>query len=418
MLSLFCYAQNTERTPLVIRHADQMVGYETESGPNRELQGNVVLQQGMVEIRCDRARQFLATGVAELIGNVVITQGALRMTMDRGEYRSSERVARGEGNVVIRDSVATLVAPQGIYRLNEQQAIFRRGVVLRDSSTTVTSDSLAYNRRSGERRGWGHVQIELHRERARASGDSAYQSPADNRIWICGQSLLIQWDSTARDTLYLRSDCLHLVTDSLGGGGRRRLVSVGHVRMVRGSMSARADSAVLVADESMVLSGEQPIVWADSSQLTSQGSIVAALHEQRIERLTATPNATLGVIEDTASRAPHQLMADTITLEFERDSLRTVRGHGTARTLYQLRTDTGEPDGITRVASDRVLLTFAGGKIVRSSWYGNIRSEYVPEHLVTPTERYLLGFRWSTETKPTRGELLQVTVVPTKDTKD
>jgi lipopolysaccharide export system protein LptA len=402
------YAQDTERTPLVIRSADQMVGYETELGPVRELQGNVQLQHGTVEIRCDRARQYLSVGQAELIGNVVITQGALRMSMDRGEYLSAERVARGWGNVVIADTSATLRAPQGRYYLNRQQAIFHHGVELRDRSTTVTSDSLMYDRQTGERRGWGHVRIEFHTERMRASGDSAYQYPADGRAWVCGRSMLVQWDSVATDTLYLRADCLHLGRDRMN---RRTLKGDGRVILVRGAMSARADSAVFVGDSCIMLEGQQPVVWADSAQLRSQARIIAILHNRQLERIVASQRAMLGLVEDSASAAPHQLMADSITLKFEQDSLKSVYGDGNAQTLYQHRTDTGAPDGVTQVASDRVELRFEQGKIVRSSWYGGINSQYIPEHLVGPAERYLPGFRWNTESKPTQHELLQMSTV-------
>jgi hypothetical protein len=62
---------------------------------------------------------------------------------------------------------------------------------------------------------------------------------------------------------------------------------------------------------------------------------------------------------------------------------------------------------MTRVASDSISIALADGRIVRSTWYGAVKSEYVPEQHIQPTERYLQGFRWFGETKPSRDELFE-----------
>lgn len=395
------WGQITERTPLVIRHADEMVGFETDAGAVRELHGNVVMTHGDVEIRCDRARQELATGRAELIGNVVIVQGALRMTMLRGEYLSAQRLARGVGNVTIRDSIATLEAPQGEYLLDRRRAVFHGGVQLRDSSTTIVADSMAYNRTTGERWAWGGVRLDATWQHATVRSDSAYQYPATRVAVFSGRTLLVEWDSTASDTLFLRAERLRLRDDSLS---RRVSRAEGNVRLVRGAIRARSDSAELVGEETIVLVGN-PIVWADSAQLTGE-TIRAELVRRRLRIVRADGNAALGIVEDSVASAPHQLMAHSIVLEFDSDSLRTVRGSGQVYTLYQNRTDDGKPDGITRVASDSIVIAFGSGRIQRCTWLGGVESEYVPEHRTTPAERYLRGFVWRTETKPSRDELL------------
>jgi len=179
----------------------------------------------------------------------------------------------------------------------------------------------------------------------------------------------------------------------------------GNVHIVRGALAAVADTAWLWVQDSMRLEGN-PIVWADSAQL-SGNVITAQLHKGRIERVIAQENAALGIVEDSLSLAPHQLLAEVITLQFDGDSLRAVSGRRNVHTLYLLRTEDGVPDGLTRVASDSVAIVIAEGRIERSAWYGSVQSEYVPEHRVQPEERYLHGFRWRAETKPNRAVLLE-----------
>ncbi|RMF34324.1 MAG: hypothetical protein D6747_05020, partial [Chlorobiota bacterium] len=321
------WAQNT--TPLVIEHADQMLGYETSLGTVRELNGNVLMRQGTTEIRCDRARQELWSGRAELEGNILITQGAVRMRMQRGEYRSTERRAWGQGNVVIEDSSATLRAPLGIYELDSQRAIFYRGVELRDSATAVTADSIVYLRRTGERTAWRNVRIVFSRERTSVEGDSAYQNPRENVAWVSGRCFLIEWDTTANgDTLYLLAESLFMARDTAAQYVRAR----GNVRLLRGPLAAVADTAWLWQRDSMRLEGN-PIVWADSAQL-SGNVITARLRQGHLTRVVARVSAALGIVEDSLSLAPHQLLAEAITLEFDGDSLRAVFGSRSVHTLY------------------------------------------------------------------------------------
>lgn len=384
-----------------------MVGYETNLGTVRELSGNVRMRQGSTQILCDYARQELWSGRAELEGNVCIFHGAVRMRMQRGEYRSTERRAWGQGNVVIEDSTTTLRAPLGIYELDSQRAIFYRGVELRDSAATVTADSILYLRRTTERYAWGNVRVDFFRDCIRVEGDSAYQDPLKNTAWVSGRCFLVEWDSTAtRDTLYLLAERLILSRDTMAEQVHAR----GNVRILRGAVAAVADSAWVWERDSMRLEGN-PIVWADSAQL-SGNVITAALRHGRVERVGAQGNAALGVVEDSLSLAPHQLVAETITLRFDGDSLRAVSGSRSVHTLYFLRTAEGAPDGLTRVASDSVAIVLLAGRIERSAWYGSVQSEYVPEHRVQPNERYLQGFRWRAETKPSRAVFFEHRMSP------
>jgi len=402
-----CSSQTQNTTPLLIEHADQMVGYETSRGTVRELSGNVQMRQGTTEIRCDRARQELWSGHAELEGNILITQGAVRMRMQRGEYRSTERRAWGQGNVVIEDSTTTLRAPLGIYELDRQRAIFYRGVELRDSATAVTADSVVYLSRTGERTAWGKVRVVFSRERTSVEGDSAYQNPLENVAWVSGRCFLIEWDTTVNgDTLYLLAESLFMARDTTAQYVRAR----GNVRLLRGPLAAVADTAWLWERDSIQLEGN-PTVWADSAQL-SGNVITAQLRQGRVRRVVARGSAALGVVEDSLSLAPHQLLAEVITLRFDGDSLRAVSGSRNVHTLYLLRAEDGAPDGLTRVASDSVAIVLAAGRIERSSWYGSVQSEYVPEHRVQPEERYLQGFRWRAETKPNRAVFLERLISP------
>ncbi|MCX7930780.1 MAG: hypothetical protein N2663_08705 [Chlorobi bacterium] len=394
-------AQNTDSTPLIIRHADRMIGSETESGATRQLDGNVQMLHGDVEIRCDRAQQELTTGRAELIGNVIIVQGTLKMTMQRGVYLSAERRAYGVGNVVIRDGAATLAAPQGEYFLDRRLAVFHRGVHFLDSNTTILADSMIYERTSGRRWAWRNVELFFLRQATTVRGDSAFDDPVTNTAIVMGRTLLMQSDSAATDTLYMRADSLRLRSDS---ARVRYLIAHGSVRLVRGAIRVCANHAELHGNDILVFSGN-PIVWADSAQLSGE-TIRAELVDGRLRTVHAVGNAMLGIIEDSTCVVPHQLMADRIKLEFNSDSLRTVRGGGSVYTLYQHRTDDNRPDGITRVASDSIVIAFTGGQISRCTWLGKVHSEYVPEHRLDNAERYLRGFRWSSETKPTRDELL------------
>jgi hypothetical protein len=136
----------TAPQPIILQHADSLIGTNSASGIVRDLIGNVVLIQGNVSVSCDRATHYISQNRADLIGNVVITQGSVTMKAPRGIYDGNARLMYGTQGVFLQDRATVLTAREGFYSTATKIARFHRNVRIETDSLIIFADSLDYHR--------------------------------------------------------------------------------------------------------------------------------------------------------------------------------------------------------------------------------------------------------------------------------
>jgi lipopolysaccharide assembly outer membrane protein LptD (OstA) len=92
---------------VVLENADSLVGLVIDGQDARELIGNVRLAQGNVRISCDRALQFIKSGIVNLNGKVAVTDDSLTLTSPRGTYHRDSRRAEAFEKVRLTDGRMT-----------------------------------------------------------------------------------------------------------------------------------------------------------------------------------------------------------------------------------------------------------------------------------------------------------------------
>lgn len=208
------YAQPSDegtgpKQPIILRHADSLIGTTDASGLTRELVGNVHLEQGNVTVYCDHATQYTVENRVLLTGNVKIIQGTVTMTMPRGEYWGNSDFAKGEGGVTIVDRKTTLTAQTGTYSTKTNEANFLNAVHIEDDSVSIYADTVRYFRSSQESYAFGRVVMKAKFQNAVITGDSARNIPRTNYSIIRGRPVLIEVDTVwTKESLILRKDSL------------------------------------------------------------------------------------------------------------------------------------------------------------------------------------------------------------------
>src|SRR5213075_1436016 len=81
----FCFAlmvlpaRAQQEKTVHLEHADSLIGLVVDGEQARQLVGNVVFTQGTVEVRCQRAIQYLATNRIALEGTPEVFDGKMHM---------------------------------------------------------------------------------------------------------------------------------------------------------------------------------------------------------------------------------------------------------------------------------------------------------------------------------------------------
>jgi lipopolysaccharide export system protein LptA len=171
-------ADDTTPQPIFLQHADSLVGGATPQGLIRELIGNVVMQQGSVNVTCERAIHYLQQNRADLLGNVVITQGSVTMKAPRGSYDGNSRLMYGLQGVYLQDRSTVLTAREGYYSTATKIARFTKTVRIETDSLIITADTLEYHRATQNSYATGRVAAAGKYTSAYLQGDSLVNLPS------------------------------------------------------------------------------------------------------------------------------------------------------------------------------------------------------------------------------------------------
>ncbi len=166
---------------ILLKHADEIEGFESESESIRFLKGNVVFYQNDAFFYCDSAylyerqnaahawgrvtiiqsdtiemfsdtlKYFGETKDAYMFGNVILKDTTQQIFTDRLDYNLDSKIAKYETGGLLRRSDAQLTSVYGTYDTRSDEAFFRDSVVVINDEFTLKADSLRYdteNRRS------------------------------------------------------------------------------------------------------------------------------------------------------------------------------------------------------------------------------------------------------------------------------
>jgi lipopolysaccharide export system protein LptA len=409
-----------------LQHADVLAGVEGGIGIYRYAKGNVKFQQGNIHVWCDSAIEYPIENRVQLSGRVKIVQGTVTLTAPKADYDGNTRIAVGNQGVKIVDRKTTLTARAGRYSTLTTIANFYGKVRAEDDSVAIDADTIEYHRSTENSFASGNVLMQAKYSKAFIVGDSAENYPSRNYSRVTGHPILFQIDTvaTSHDSLKISKDSSNISKpDSLLAqkdttakkpdtmtissvvmesyrGKNERYIATGQVEVVRGGLSARADTVLYGNSDEKILLRGKPIVWYDSTQLSAD-SINIYVPLKKLKKIEAFANAFSASQDDSlhADRV-NQLSGAAITIAVELDTLREVFARGEAKSLYFLVKETA-PDGAARHSADSIRITMENSKPEIIRWLGGVNGENIPERMMEGKNKdyYLPSWRWE-KTRP------------------
>ncbi len=411
-------SQEKSAKSIVLKFADSLVGTRGVNGNIREFAGNVRMEQGDVNVKCDRAYQYLDENRVDLFGNVVITQKDLIMTTVRGTYNGNLKIAESNDGVKITDKKVVLTASTGIYSTARRVANFTGNVKIEDDSLIIYSDKIEYQKDSRVSHATGNVQIQGKQSDVILQSDTLDNYPNSKYTLAKGSPKLFQIDSTVSeyvdstslimkkkvkyDTMSIKSDLM----ESIKIDSNEMYTFRHNVEIVRDNITAKSDSAFYYKKEGYLRLLGKPVVWYDKTQLFAD-SIIIYLPNMKLNRLDAYVNALAATMEDTLEISRiSQIVGDKITISFVNDSINSIVSYGHAQSLYFLKSDSSR-EGVQRNLCDTLAINFESGEADNIVWLGAVQGEMFPENVIAdPKQYYLQSFRWDKK-KPKKLELIQ-----------
>lgn len=372
--------------PIVLEHADSLLGSGSMESSLRTFIGNVRFRQGNVTGRCEKVVQDVLRNTVELRGSVVIRQSDLTISAPEITYDGATSTAHAVRGIKLQQSKTVIVSQLGTYDMRTKRARFLRDVHAVDDTIRLWCDSLDYDRQRDTMLARGSVHIHDTVQGAWFSGMRARRDATRGLMELVGDARAWSWAEDSlqtADTTFIRGDTLLSVSqndpDSTG------MIARGNVVMVRGTTASRSGRLTYRERDGRIFLEDSPVVWSDSSVLKA-ASIEAESTGRRLRRVVGTGNAILISRSDSLLPVRYdQIGGEQIVMSFDTDSTRTLRSVGQAVSITY-RQESGQRKGLAKVAADTIDARIVRDGLTDVYWLGGVSGENHPERLVRGRE--------------------------------
>ena len=328
--------------------------------------------------------------------NVEVLSPKYQMYTDTLYYNTDIEKMWFEGPTTILDKENTLVGRHGYYLVDEDVAFLDKRPLMYNETQRMQSDSIYYNRDVGLAKAFDHVdmidtsyKIVMRGNYFEMWEDSGFSFATDSAYAISYEG---------GDSLYIHGDTLFVHIDK-EKEEVEKLIARRNVRFFKSDMQGKCDTLTYLMADSTIRMRVAPILWAEDSQLSGI-DIDIKLKDQKVEWVLQKGNAFI-ISQDTIEGF-NQIKGADITSRFRDGNIHRVNVDGTkAETIYWIRDNDGSLIGIDVSDSETMAIEIENQSISIIKSFKDIHETMYPEEDLKESDRYLSGFKWHDEARPT-----------------
>ena len=397
------------------------------------------------------------TKVAKLRKNVVFTNQKTKLYTEYLDYNRETNVANYfEGGKMV-DSVNVLTSEIGTYEINYERISFQQDVVLVNPDYTLKTQDLIYltipktaqtpgltnivskegYHLDAQKGSFYDTQLKQFKffeglvdtEDSRVKADELfydepkayYEGKKDVRVLNKERKLEVfgevgtYWEKKKYSQVYgnalvrryFESDTLFLTADTLisqdgEADSLKYLLAFHQVNLVKTDLSGKADSLFYAFPDSSIHLYKDPILWNRSSQISAD-SMVFYIKNETLDRVFMK-NKAFAILTDTLLNF-NQMKGRRMTGQFTNGELSNLVIEGNGESLYYALEGDTLTQGINRILSATIGLSFVDGLIKKSNFGVKPDGKFIPVQDINEKMSRLEGFRWRVEEKPGRSSI-------------
>ena len=328
--------------------------------------------------------------------NVEVTSPKYQMYTDTLYYNTHIEKMWFEGPTTIINKENILDGEHGYYLVNEDIAFLDKRPVMHNETQRMKSDSMYYNRDIGLAKAYDHVDMIDTSYKVIMRGDYMEMWENQGFSFATDSAYAISYDGG--DSLYIHGDTLFMHFDKQKEEVEK-LIARRNVRFFKSDMQGKCDTLTYLMADSTIRMRVNPILWAEDSQMTGT-DIDIKLKDQSIDWVLQKGNAFI-ISEDTIE-GYNQIKGQDITSRFKDGNIHRVNVDGSkAETIYWIRDDDGSLIGIDVNDSETMVIEMENQSISLIKGFKAINETMYPEEDLSESSRYLQGFKWHKEARPT-----------------
>ncbi|WKN42304.1 OstA-like protein [Tunicatimonas pelagia] len=336
-----------------------------------------------------------ATNLAAFKDSVVLVNPEYTLEADTLEYNTATQVAYTRGPTVITSEDSTQLNAEAGSEISttDKQSIFGLGTIETDAYL-ISADRLFADELNKRYNATSNVEMVSKEQDVIIIGDSAFYQLEEGVTKIYGNPVMKK--VMEGDTLYLAADTLVSVEDSIPAN--ERILAYPNVRIYRSDLQGIADSLAYNLLDSMLFFYQDPVLWAQGSQIEAD-SINIELVNGQIHKMNATDNSFV-VSTDTLSNF-NQIKGRDMEAFFNEGNISNINVHGNGESIYFPLQGDSVIVAMNRILCSDIYIYFDENELSSIKFDVKPEGKFIPPHEITPEETKLDGFAWRIEERPT-----------------
>ena len=385
------------------------------------------LVNGPTTLTSEEGYYYGQTRDAQFKKHVVLVNPDYHVTTDTLLYNTYTNIATFTVPTKIVSGKKIIHTSNGYYNLTTKQSYFGNRPVIQDSTSFLIADKTASEDSTGNFEASGNA---IYRDTAQGYALFANNIKGNKKTSVVLATehpvMMVKQNS---DSLFIAADTLFTaklsslknkrivpsVIDSMppldsilltqkDSSKDRYIEAYYHVRIFSDSLQATSDSLFYSAADSVFRLFQNPIIWANNSQITGD-TIYLFTKNKKPERIYVFENA-LAISDVDSTPFFNQIKGRIINGYFANGEINFIRTQGNAEAVYYTQGDDKKFIGVDKSSCDVIETYFKDRHPEKVSRINNLKGTFYPMQQVNHNELKLRGFNWQYNKRPKSREEL------------
>lgn len=367
--------------------------YDVKNGiGNYNTGGKIVSRQNNNTLTSQIGYYYSKTKQFYFRKNVVLVNPDYTMKSDTLRYSTKNETSYFYGPTTIVSKNDFIYCENGWYDTKKDVAQFNRNAYILSGKQKLSGDSLYYNRKREQGRGFGNVVMSDTVENVVIKGDFGRYEKERERMIVFGHAEMAQLFD--KDTLFLHADTLRAEMDSCNE--YRILYAHYGVKFFKPDMQGKCDSLVFSYQDSILRMFKKPVIWNEENQLTAE-YIEILTGNGKVKRLDMYEVAFIISKEDSSFF--NQIKGKKIVGHFVANELKKIEVFGNGQTIYYPVEKKGYI-GVNRADCTDMVIYTEDKKVSRITFITKPEATLYPLFELPAKELLLKDFIWRQTERP------------------
>lgn len=339
--------------------------------------------------------------------NVRLNSPSYLMDCDSLKYNTAQEKVYFISRTHLVSDENVIYTSSGWYETKTDLATLTDDVELYSGSQTLVADSVYYDKNLRYGIGWNNVVVSDSAKGYILKGNYMEHHELGGFSTATDSNQLVLIDES-RDSLYLHSDTLRILIDSLQEP--QVMMAFNHVKFYRKDMQGVCDSLVYNVKDSTILMFHNPVLWSDENQLSADTITFYLVDSTHMEiNLIKSGFIVSSMFDETEF---NQVKGNHITGYVVNKQLTTVNVVNNAECVYFIMDEDSALIGVNTSATSEMKVLLTDNQIDGIVFYNDPDGKIYPDKDLPDKDRRLKDFRWLNFYRPGSIEDIYVRPIP------